>query len=95
MLVRLTKKLADVLNGIDVSHSREGDVVDLPDRHALLLVADGWAEIVPVGGITDSASVMEATGDVAVYAGVAYDDQPSVAEKLRHYYARTASAATE
>jgi hypothetical protein len=96
MFVRLTKKLADVLNGIDLSHSREGDVVDLPDRHALLLVADGWAEIVHVSDMTHSTSFTEdAPSDVAANAGLVYDDQPSVAEKLRHYYLRTASPATE
>jgi hypothetical protein len=41
--VRLTHKLADVLNGIDVSHVKPGDVIDLPPRDADLLIAEGWA----------------------------------------------------
>lgn len=46
MLVRLTKKLADVVNDIDLTHCNEGDVIDVPPRHALLLIAEGWAEAV-------------------------------------------------
>jgi hypothetical protein len=44
MTVRLTKKLADVVNGLDLSHCSEGDVIDLPTRHAQMLIAEGWAE---------------------------------------------------
>jgi len=44
MRVRLTKKLARELDGVDVSSAHIGDVVDLPDRAAMLLIAEGWAE---------------------------------------------------
>ena len=47
MLVRLTKKLAEVVDGIDISHYAEGDVIDLPEPHARMLVAEGWGELVP------------------------------------------------
>jgi len=46
MLVRLVRKLADSLDGIDVSGQREGDVLDLPAGRAALLIAEHWA--VPV-----------------------------------------------
>jgi hypothetical protein len=46
MLVRLVRKLADNLDGIDVSAQHEGDVLDLPPRRAALLIAEHWA--VPV-----------------------------------------------
>jgi len=46
MLVRLVRKLADNLDGIDVSGRKEGDVLDLPAGRAALLVAEHWA--VPV-----------------------------------------------
>ena len=46
MLVRLVRKLADNLDGIDVSGRREGDVLDLPAGRAALLIAEQWA--VPV-----------------------------------------------
>ena len=44
MVVRLTKKLADLVNGLDISHCVEGDVIDLPVRHAQMLINEGWAE---------------------------------------------------
>jgi hypothetical protein len=43
MKVRLTKKLAEQLDGIDVSKSQEGDVLDLPSRDAKMLVEERWA----------------------------------------------------
>jgi hypothetical protein len=43
MRVRLIRKLADNLDGIDVSAHHEGDVLDLPEGRATLLVAEGWA----------------------------------------------------
>src|SRR5205814_3136507 len=42
--VRLTKKLADVLDGVDVSAKRVGEVFELPSGEADLLIAEGWAE---------------------------------------------------
>lgn len=44
MRVRLTAKLAEVVNGVDLSASREGDVVELPRRQAEMLIAERWAE---------------------------------------------------
>ena len=44
--VRITRKLAEVLNGVDVSRVQEGDCVDLSARDARLLIAEGWAELV-------------------------------------------------
>src|SRR5688500_14669487 len=37
-------KLAEVVEGIDLSGIHEGDVVDLSERDARLLIAAGWAE---------------------------------------------------
>ena len=42
--VRLTKKLAPRVDGIDLSDCAVGDVLDLPDPEAELLVAERWAE---------------------------------------------------
>jgi hypothetical protein len=47
MLVRLTAKLADVVNGVDISCCREGDVVELPERAGRMLIAEHWAVAVP------------------------------------------------
>jgi hypothetical protein len=43
MKVQLIRKLAECLDGIDVTHSRVGDILDLPDREAKLLIAERWA----------------------------------------------------
>jgi hypothetical protein len=42
--VRLKKKLASVMDGVDVSHVRAGDILQLPDADAELLISEGWAE---------------------------------------------------
>ena len=47
MLVRLAKKLAEMIDGIDLSHCAEGDVIELAERDARLLIAEGWAERAP------------------------------------------------
>jgi hypothetical protein len=41
--VRLTRKYADVIDGVDLSHVDVGDDVRLSSREAALLVAEGWA----------------------------------------------------
>jgi len=43
MKVRLIKKLAECLDGVDLSHHRAGDLLDLQNREAELLIAEGWA----------------------------------------------------
>jgi hypothetical protein len=44
--IRLTRKLASLLNGVDLSSFKVGDVVRLPERDAMMLVLEGWAELV-------------------------------------------------
>ena len=44
MWIRLTRKLADFLDGVDVSGRHAGDVFELPMCDAHLLIAEGWAE---------------------------------------------------
>jgi hypothetical protein len=41
--VRLTKKLANRIDGIDVSPHSVGDIVDFPPEEARLLLAEEWA----------------------------------------------------
>ena len=43
MVVRLVAKLADVVDGVDLSRFREGDLIEVPNRDAELLIAEGWA----------------------------------------------------
>ena len=42
--VRLTRKLAARMQGVDVSKRKVGDVLSLPDEQAASLIRAGWAE---------------------------------------------------
>lgn len=42
--VRLIRKLAASLNGFNLSHIAVGDVLELPDQTANMLIAERWAE---------------------------------------------------
>jgi hypothetical protein len=44
--VRLTRKLAEMIDGIDLSKKVVGQTLRLAAREARLLVAEGWAETV-------------------------------------------------
>jgi hypothetical protein len=41
--VRLTKKLADTIDDVNLTRHRVGDVMDLAPRDAGLLIAEQWA----------------------------------------------------
>jgi hypothetical protein len=41
--VRLIKKLARFLNGVDLDKLRVGECVELPRQVARMLLAEGWA----------------------------------------------------
>lgn len=43
MRVRLVRKLADLLDGVDVSGHSSGDILELSRRDAELLIAERWA----------------------------------------------------
>lgn len=44
MRVRLVKKLAEQIDGIDLTSHRVGDFLLVSQRAAALLIAEGWAE---------------------------------------------------
>jgi len=46
MVVRLTRKLAGIIDDIDLRSYQVGQMIDLPWREALLLMAEGWAEMI-------------------------------------------------
>jgi hypothetical protein len=42
--IRLTRKFAPIINGLDLSRINVGDIVVLPERDAVMLIREGWAE---------------------------------------------------
>ena len=46
--VRLIRKLAERLNGVDLSKVRVGDSLNIAANDARILIAEGWAELVEV-----------------------------------------------
>ena len=44
--VRLIRKLAPILNGVDLSQVKIGDVIYVPEATAAMLIREGWAELV-------------------------------------------------
>jgi hypothetical protein len=43
MKVRLTRKLAPRMDGVDLNDADVGDVLNLTDAEARILIAEGWA----------------------------------------------------
>ena len=43
MKVRLTRKYAERIDGIDLSGRQPGDLLDLPPNEARIIVAEEWA----------------------------------------------------
>jgi hypothetical protein len=41
--IRLTRKFAERIDGIDLSQRRTGEIMDVSSRDARLLMAEGWA----------------------------------------------------
>ena len=41
--IQLIRKFANRLNGVDLSSYAVGQVLDLPERPAAILLAEGWA----------------------------------------------------
>jgi hypothetical protein len=46
MKIRLTKRFAERIDGVDLSQVHTGDVLDVPPKEARILVNEGWADIV-------------------------------------------------
>jgi len=69
--VRLIYKFANLLDGVDVSHVRVGDAIDVSDSAAELLIAEGWAE-----RIEDPDSERRSMNVLVV------DDEPAIQQSL-------------
>ncbi len=44
MRVKLVRKFANILNDVDLTDVRVGDVLDLKPHQAAMLIVEGWAE---------------------------------------------------
>lgn len=53
--VRLTRKYAEMIDGVDLTEANVGDELTLPTRDAGVLIAEGWAEPAPKRGHRSSA----------------------------------------
>lgn len=88
--VRLIKKLAPVINGIDLSAVRVGDIIELPNAAAASLIREGWAEQIMDASQTDVRIriVKQPVGTVGgvsldtYHPGRVYEVAPAVANYL-------------
>ena len=55
MKIRLTRKLANALNGMDLRSLAVGDEVELHDGFGQMLIAERWAEEVATAGVRPTA----------------------------------------
>lgn len=51
MKVKLTRKLANLINGVDLSQAHTGDMLELSEKEAMTLIAEGWAA--PASDVAD------------------------------------------
>jgi hypothetical protein len=59
-MVRLTRKLAEEIDGIDLTGRQVGDFLSLSGRDAQLIIAEGWAEPVVDDGAGPSQELASA-----------------------------------
>jgi hypothetical protein len=43
--IRLTRKFANSVNGVDLTNRRVGEIFDLRSDAASILISEGWAEL--------------------------------------------------
>ena len=85
MWIRLTRKLAERIDGVDISRYAVGDVIDLTRGDAALLIAEDWAE--PVGGDTGGPRSVRSPRSFGAQQANRLDDVKrilSVIAELRH-----------
>jgi hypothetical protein len=71
--VRLTKKLASILDGVDVSMLNVGEILELPESAAALLIDEKWAE--PIGEPVEELVVEPADEHVMTYMLLGQSDR--------------------
>jgi len=57
--IRLTRKLAEAIDGVDLRGWTVGEVREIPEHDARYLIAEGWAQ--PDGAASRDADVMGAS----------------------------------
>ena len=78
MKVRLTRKLADSIDGVDLSHKRVGRIINVGRHDAQLLIAEGWGAPADTVGERNSDVRAERTlrGERPLHARDRADDRP-------------------
>jgi hypothetical protein len=80
MRVRLVRKLADVIDGVDISDYGVGDVLDLHSDEARLLIAEDWA--ISAGQPTHQRDVRQPSSPIRI-AEAADSRRRSLVNQLR------------
>lgn len=62
--IRIIRKLAAVLNDVDLSGVSVGDIVLLPEAAAVMLIREGWAAL-PSDGLVQPLENVQETGDIS------------------------------
>jgi hypothetical protein len=62
--IRLIRKIADIIDGIDLSRRKAGEIVEVSARDAAVLFAEGWAEAAPARR-RSNANTQPASNDAA------------------------------
>ena len=57
VFIRLMRKLANYLDGVDVTDVHPGDIIDVAEADAASLIAEGWAERVRENSLKTARSV--------------------------------------
>ena len=90
MRIRLIRKLAELLDGVDVSSCEVGDIIEVTRRQANVLIAEGWVEAVTerprlVHSSGKARPRRELAGPIASVAQAADEPRrtPRTAERLR------------
>ena len=52
--IRLIRKFAEVINGVDLSPFQVGDVIRVSEGTAVMLIREGWAELLSDDQVSDS-----------------------------------------
>jgi len=61
--VHLIRKLAEMIDGVDLSKAQVGDILTLPRRDGELLLAERWAEICNADAVAEAADLSSAVAD--------------------------------